>query len=130
MSQELFQVRFASAMSDPDIALLAGTLDLTMHMRSNADNLGAVRLDHHSGLFLTRGEVEGQWVLEARTWGHPDPQSVHDWHVLAAGAARLFDPDVILPERLAVVSPDYPLRPVGRAANKRSARIGRRILGL
>jgi hypothetical protein len=126
----LFQVRFASAMSDPDIARLAGTLDLTMHMRPNANDLGAVRLDHHSGLFLARGEAKGQWVLEARTWGHPDPQSVHDWHVLAAGAARLLDPDVVLPERLTVASPEYPLRPVGRAANKRSARIGRRILGI
>jgi len=124
----LFQVRFAGAMGDPDIARLARTLDLTMH--PNATSLGAVRLDHQSGLFLARGDVEGQWVLEARTWGHPDPVTVHDWQVLAAGAARLFDPDVVLPERLAAVSPEYPLRTVGRAANKRSARFGRHILGL
>jgi hypothetical protein len=115
-------------MGDPDIARLARTLDLTMH--PNATSLGAVRLDHQSGLFLARGDVEGHWVLEARTWGHPDPVSVHDWYVLATGAARLFDPDVVLPERLAAVSPEYPLRTVGRAANKRSARFGRHILGL
>jgi len=60
----LFQVRFAGAMGDPDIARLARTLDLTMH--PNATSLGAVRLDHQSGLFLARGDVEGQWVLEAR----------------------------------------------------------------
>lgn len=129
----LFQVPFASAMSDPDVALLVRTLDLTTHMypeprRSPAP--GAVRLDQHSGLFLERGAAEDQWVLEARTWGHPAPGTVHEWLVLAAGAAHLLDPAVMLPNRLTVVSPGYPMRPVGRAANKRSAQVGRRILGL
>ncbi len=130
----LFQVPFSSAMSDPDIALLVHTLGLTVHMlpklSPNPNSPGAFRLDHHSGLFLERGPAEGQWVLEARTWGHPAPESVHEWHVLAAGAARLLDPGVTAPERLRAVSPEQPLRPVGRAANTRRARIGRRILGL
>lgn len=130
----LFDVSFASAMSDSDVALLARTLDMTVHMspklrRSPAD-LGIVRLDHYSGLFLKRGAVDGEWVLEARTWGHPAPQNTHEWHVLAAGAARLLDPSVAFLERLAAVSPEYPMRPVGRAANRRLSRIGRQILGL
>ncbi len=130
----VFQVPFASAMSDGDVALLARALDLTTHMhpklRQSPTSPGLVRLDHHSGLFLERGAAEGDWVLEARTWGVPPPLSIHEWHVLAAGAARLLDPSVGFPERLATVSPEYPMRPLGRAANKRSARIGRRILGL
>jgi hypothetical protein len=130
----LFQVSFASAMKDGDIALLARTLDLTTHMhpkpRQSPTSPGLVRLDHHSGLFLERGAAEGDWVLEARTWGLPAALSIHEWHVLAAGAARLLDPGVSFPERPATFSPEYPMRPLGRAANKRSARIGRRILGL
>ncbi len=71
-------------MSDADVALLVRTLDLTTHMypkprRSPAP--GAVRLDHYSGLFLELGAAEGQWVLEARTWGHPAPENVHEWQV-------------------------------------------------
>jgi hypothetical protein len=130
----LFEVSFASAMSDSDLALLARTLDMTFHMspklRGSPAGLGIVRLDNYSGLFLRRGAVEGEWVLEARTWGHPAPQNTHEWHVLAAGAARLLDPNVAFLERLAAVSPGYPMRPVGRAANTRLSRIGRRILRL
>ena len=69
-------------------------------------------------------------MLEARTWGQPAPESVHEWQVLAAGAARLLDPVVTFPERLTAVSPGYPMRPVGRAANKRLAGFRRRITGL
>jgi hypothetical protein len=130
----LFQVPFASVMSNPEIALLARTLDLTTHMypkmRPSPNSPGVARLDHYSGLFLERGAAEGQWVLEARTWGHPASESVHEWHLLAAGAAHMLDPAVTFPERLTGVSPGYPTRALGRAANKRLARIGRRILGL
>jgi hypothetical protein len=130
----LFEVSFASVMSDPEIALLARSLDLTTHMypkmRPSPNSPGVARLDHYSGLFLERGVGEGHWVLEARTWGQPAPQRVHEWHVLAAGAARLLDPTVTFLKRLPVVSPEYAVCPLGRAANKRSARIGRRILGL
>jgi hypothetical protein len=129
----LFGVPFASAMSDHDVALLVRTLDLTTHMspeRSGSPaSPGAVRLDHYSGLFLEHGPADGRWVLEARTWGHPAPETVHEWRVLAAGAARLLDPAVMFPDRMTTVSPAYPMIPVGRAANNRHARIGRRILG-
>lgn len=124
-------------MSDPNVALLVRELDLRTHMhpklRQSPAGPGAVRLDQYSGLFLERGAAEGQWLLEARTWGDPTPENVHAWHVLATGAARLLDPAVISPDRLAAVSPvspEYPMRPVGRAVNKRLARIRRRILGL
>ena len=130
----LFQVPFASAMSDPDIALLVRTLDLTTHMypklRRSPASPGAVRLDHYSGLFLEYGTAAGQWVLEARTWGHPAPENVHAWQVLAAGAARLLDPAVMFPDRLLAISPEYGTCPVGRAANKRLAGFRRRIAGL
>jgi hypothetical protein len=128
----LFQVPFASAMSDPDVALLARQLDLTTHMhpKLRRSPAGTVRLDYYSGLFLERGAAEGEWLLEARTWGDPTPEKVHAWHVLAAGAARLLDPAVISPDRVTAVFVQYPMRPLGRAANKRLARTRRRILGL
>ena len=120
-------------MSDPDVALLVRTLGLTTHMYPKprqSPATGAVRLDHFSGLFLERGAAEGQWVLEARTWGHPAPETVHEWLVLAAGTAHLLDPTVMFPDRLPAVSPEYPMRRVGRAANKRLAGFRRRITGL
>lgn len=92
-------------MTDGDIARLARTLDLTTHMypkmRPSPNSPGVARLDHFSGLFLERGRADGYWMLEARTWGHPAPRRIHEWQVMAAGAARLLDPTVALPERLA-----------------------------
>lgn len=136
----LFEVPFVSVMSDSDLALLARTLALstrvqpTIHPRHNTvprhDTPGFARLDHYSGLFLKRGVVEGEWLLEARTWGRPAAQSVHEWHVLAAGAARMLDPTVTPPERVDGGAREIPDRPVGRAANKRLARFRRRLVGL
>jgi hypothetical protein len=123
----LFQVPFASAMSDSDLALLARTLDL---VTQDANSPGVVRLDHFSGLFLKRRATAGQWVLEARTWGQPAPESVHEWNLVAAGAASELDPAVPLPERLSAGSPEIADRPLGRAANKRLARIRRRLVGV
>jgi hypothetical protein len=136
----LFEVPFASVMSDCDLALLARILDLSTrieptirprhHAAPRHHTPGFARLDHYSGLFLKRDEVEGEWLLEARTWGRPAAQSVHEWHVLAAGAARKLDPTVVPPERLDAGAREISDRPVGRAANKRLARIRRRLVGL
>ncbi len=130
----LFEVPFVSVMNDCDLALLAGMLALSMRMHPTIgprhDTPGFTRLDHYSGLFLKRGVSEGDWILQARTWGHPAAQSVHEWHVLAAGAAHQLDPAVSFPERVDGGRPEAPDRPVGRAANKRLARIRRRLVGL
>jgi len=129
----LFAVSFASAMSDADIAVLASTLGLVTHMypklHDSPTSPGVVRLDFDSGLFLTRGPYERQWVLEGRTWGHPSPSIVHEWHLSAAAAAHQLDPTVAVPKRLAGATPGRPTRPGGWAANKRLARIGRRHPG-
>jgi hypothetical protein len=121
-------------MSDLDLALLARTLDLSTRrhakMHPRPDSPGFARLDHDSGLFLECGADEGQWMLQARTWGHPAPESIHEWHVVTAGAAHQLDPTVILPERLSASSPEIPDRQVGRAANKRLGWLRRRMLGL
>lgn len=136
----LFVVPFASAMSDYDLALLARMLNLSTRVQPTIsqrhdtaprhDTPGFARLDHYSGLFLKRGAVEGEWLLEARTWGRPAAQSVHEWHVLAAGAARELDPTVTSPERLDAGAHEISDRPLGRAANKRLARVRRRLVGL
>jgi hypothetical protein len=136
----LFEVPFASALSDCDLALLARMLDLstrvqpTIRSRDDAaprhDTPGFARLDHYSGLFLKRRVVEGEWLLEARTWGRPAAQSVHQWHVLAASAARTLDPTVTPPERIDAGARQIADRPLGRAANKRFARFRRRLVGL
>src|ERR1019366_8990274 len=123
----LFQVPFASTISDCDLALLARLLDLSTHMypkmRPDPNSPGVARLDHFSGLFLERGAEEGQWRLEARTWGRPAPETVHEWHVLAAQAARQLDPAVTLPEPLPDPQTSTPDRPLGHAANGRLAHL-------
>jgi hypothetical protein len=119
-------------MSDPDSALLARTLDLSgpLHPKARREIHGVARLDHYSGLFLNPGAVEGTWTLEARTWGHPAVQTVHEWQVLAARAAHQLDPTVTIPPRLSARLSEIPDRPLGRAGNKRLARIRRRMVGL
>jgi len=130
----LFEVPFASDMSDRDLARLASVLDLSTreHLanRPRHESPGLARLDHYSGLFLDRGATEGRWTLNGRTWGHPAPQSIHAWHVLAAGAARQLDPTVQLPERLSVSEREVPGRPLSRAQNKRLAALRRRVCGI
>ena len=128
----LFEISFASAMSDLDSALLARTLDLSgpMHPKARREIHGVARLDHYSGLFLDPGAAEGTWTLEARTWGHPAAQTVHEWQVLAAGAAHQLDATVTIPPRLSTGLSEIPDRPLGRAGNKRLARIRRRMVGL
>ena len=130
----VFQVSFRSAMSDADLAVLAHVLDLSTHMypkmQPDPNSPGVARLDHFSGLFLERGADEGQWMLEGRTWGKPAPQTVHEWHLLAAQAARQLDPSVTLPEPMPDTQPSTPDHPLGRVANKRLARLRRRLVGL
>lgn len=130
----LFQVTFATEMSEPNLAILARVLDLSTHVRSKTnpreDNLGFARLDHSSGLFLRRTPADGRWMIEARTWGHPAPQTVHGWHVLTIEAARQLDPAVSLLDRLHVSERDIPDRQVDRDPTKRLERIRRRLAGL
>lgn len=121
-------------MSDSDLGLLARTLDLTTHMdpkmRPSPNSPGVVRLDHFSGLFLKRRVEQGRWVFEARTWGHPATQIVHEWQLLAADAAHQLDPTVTRPERLIARSSETLTPAPDRGANKYLARIRRRLLGL
>jgi hypothetical protein len=127
-----FEVTFTSAMTDSDLALLARTLDLSTHMvqkmRPDPNSPGVARLDHFSGLFLERGERDGQWLLEARTWGKPASESVHEWNLLAAGAAHQLDPTVEPPERVART--DVRIPEVGEVLNRPLAAFRRRLVGL
>ncbi len=130
----LFEVPFKSQMSDPDLARLARTFDLSTHtypkQHPNPTSPGVARLDHFSGLFLERGAAEGEWVLEARTWGQPAPGSVHEWHLLAASAAHQLDPSVTMPERLPARPVQVADRPVGEVLNRRFAAFRRHLVGL
>jgi hypothetical protein len=129
-----FRCRSRARLSDRYLALLARLLDLSTHMypkmRPDPNSPGVARLDHFSGLFLNRGATAGQWVLEARTWGHPAPQSVNEWNLLAAWAARQLDPTVPFPRRLPASAPEIPTHPVARFATRPLARIRRHIVGL
>jgi hypothetical protein len=131
----LFSVPFKSRMADDDLARLHSSLDLATYMApkvgvGGAASPGVVPLDFWSGLFLERGAGEAEWVLEGRTWGNPHDAAIHEWHIRAALAARELDPSVEIPVRSQAPSADSPSRPLGRAANKRLARLGRRLIGL
>jgi len=97
----MFSVPFSSPMSDRDVARLARTLNLVTHLHPklhpSPTSPGVVRLDFDSGLFLVCGANTGEWALEGRTWGGPLPQTVHEWHLSAAVAARQLDTTVALP---------------------------------
>ncbi|MGP0052608.1 MAG: hypothetical protein ACLPZR_27725 [Solirubrobacteraceae bacterium] len=130
----LFEVAFTSAMTEHDLGMLACALALTTTVgpagRPRADDLGFARMDSSSGLFLTRGTEEGRWVIRGRTWGHPAAGSVHEWHVLAAGAAHQLDPAVTAPTRLKIAPSTIPDRSVERLAGTRLTRFRRRLVGV
>ncbi|MFZ0385089.1 MAG: hypothetical protein WAL22_05465 [Solirubrobacteraceae bacterium] len=121
-------------MSDQDLSSLVLALDFDTRVAVPGSppeaRLGPARLDRDSGLFLEAGEAHGQWVLQARTWGHPDAESVHRWNVSAATAARRIDPTVALPERRRDDSPQVSDGHVGRVENTRFAGIRRRLTGV
>jgi hypothetical protein len=130
----LFSVAFQSQMTDADLARLHASLDLATYRNPkpgvSGASTGVARLDLWSGLFLEPGEGEGEWALEGRTWGNPPEASIHEWHVRAALAARELDPQVKIPERTPAPQAATKIVPVGRAANTRHSRIGRRLTGL
>jgi hypothetical protein len=130
----LFEVAFATAMTEGDLAVLVRALGLFTNLRQKGrppeDDLGFARLDHSSGLYLKRSAVEGQWLLQARTWGDPASDSVHTWHVLAAGCAHQLDPAVTPPERLGLSPPSILNRRLEPGGNTRLGRFRRRLVGL
>jgi|SRR5579884_309045 len=130
----LFEVPFTSEMSDADLARLARVLDLSTHLhpkqRPDPTSPGVARLDHFSGLYLEPGDSDGEWVLEARTWGKPAPESVHEWHLLAVDAARELDPTVTSPERLPASATPIHDRLVGEVNSRRFADFRRHLTGL
>lgn len=130
----LFSVPLRTRMTDADLARLHHSLDLAIYITPKPGVSGAepgvVPLDFWSGLFLERGASEDEWILEGRTWGNPPDGVVHQWHVGAALVARELDPTVEIPPHPAVATHNVASVQVGRAANKRLARLGRRLLGL
>lgn len=130
----LFEVPFTAPASDVPLARLAQVLDVWTHTQSKTrpdpNSPGVARLDRHSGVFLERGGDDGRWLLQGRTWGDPSPRTVHEWHVLAAQAARQIDPRVALPERLPAAGPTTADLPLGEAANKHLTGFRRRLVGL
>lgn len=82
-------------MQDEDAAeLRRNGLTLNLHAKHTAVKppLGASRLDFETGLFLVRGESEGEWALEGRTWGSPPPDAAARWEHEAVFIARQVDP--------------------------------------
>ena len=130
----LFSVPFKSPMDDADLARLRRVLDLVTYMSPKPGVSGAspgvAQLDFWSGLFLEPGAGADEWVLEGRTWGDPPDSVIHEWHVRAALAARELDPTVQIPPWRSDAVAEHAMIPVGRAANKRLARLGRRLLRL
>jgi hypothetical protein len=130
----LFAIPFVSTMSDRDVSSLVRALDFDTRTAPAGSppeaRLVPARLDHDSGLFLVAGDGQGQWMLEARTWGHPDPESVHRWNVSAATAARRIDPTVALPQRPGEVAAVTSDGHVGRVENTRFAGLRRRLTGV
>jgi hypothetical protein len=71
-------------MTDEDIERLRRSLDLGIHITNHRQVRGKRREADAAarflvGLFPERGAGEGEWVLEARTWGGPLESAVHEW---------------------------------------------------
>jgi hypothetical protein len=101
MPRTLFSVPFRSSLGDEQLQHLHRRLDMVTYLSPKPGVFGAqpgfARLDAWSGLYLVKGEADGQWRLEARTWGNPPEQAVRQWHHQAACVAHELDPSVPLP---------------------------------
>jgi hypothetical protein len=100
----LFAIPFHAA---PDAllgAVLGSQLDMTMSyepkMGVAPQALGFARLDYSSGLILVKGQDEGDWTIECRSYRPPAPERVHEWEVRTAVALQRIDPSVKMPRRL------------------------------
>lgn len=129
-----FEVRFSSAMCGADLELLRRQLGMTTHVDHklpvDPNSPGVAQLDQDSSLLLEHGASEGEWVLQARTWGEPSARTVRAWRVRVVQVARQLDPEIVLPEGSPVEPSRAPLRPVGRATNRRLSAVRRRLTGL
>jgi len=130
----MFEIHFTSAMTGSNLELLRRQLGMTTHVEHklsvDPNSPAVARLDDSSGLFLERGASASQWLLQARTWGSPPPPTVHEWRVRTAQLVHQLDPGTALPERVPSTQLEMPLRPVGRAANRRLARVRRRFAAM
>lgn len=100
--RRLFAVGFRAAIDDRQIERLARRLAMMTHLHPKlsgapASTASAI-LDRHSLLLLQRGEREGVWVLEGRTWGDPPQRAVRRWQAAAGEAAALLDPRLGRPQ--------------------------------
>jgi len=97
----LFRIPFRSPMGDEEADRLRGALDMALSLQSKhpalAPPLGVAPLGPGSGLFLVRGEEDGEWALECRTWEDPSPSLAREWELIARLAARRLDPSVPFP---------------------------------
>lgn len=99
----LFSIPFHAPPDAPLGALLGSQLDMTMSyepkMGVAPQALGFARLDLSSGLILVKGQEEGDWTLECRSYRPPPPERVHEWEVRTAIAIGRIDPSVKPPQR-------------------------------
>jgi hypothetical protein len=133
-ARTLFEVHFASAMTEDNLSVLSSRLGLSTRLAPQT-GIGQgdgrfARLDNSSSLFLQSDTTEGTWILEGRTWGDPSALNVHDWHVVTAYAAQLLDPTVRPPERQPTAASSIPQRSVSASQNRRFSGIRRRLVGM
>ncbi|MGH2862520.1 MAG: hypothetical protein ACRDLT_13595 [Solirubrobacteraceae bacterium] len=129
-----FEVWFRSDMSGSELELLRRQLAMTSHVEqklpADPNSPAHAQLDRDSRLLLEHGSVDGQWVLQARTWGRPSERTVHEWRVRVAQVVHQLDAAVVLPEPMPAESYAVSMRPVGHATNTRWAAARRRLVGL
>jgi hypothetical protein len=130
----VFEIGFDSGMTGSELELLRRQLAMTTHVEHklsvDPNSPAHAQLDRESSLLLEPGLAPDRWVLQARTWGSPSPRTVHDWQVRVAQVAQRLDRKVAVPTSVPGAPYGGPLRPVGRAANRRFAAARRRLMGL
>lgn len=130
----VFEVRFRSSMNGLGLELLRRQLAMTSHVEHklpvDPNSPAHAQLDQSTSLLLEHGQDDDDWVLQARTWGEPSACTVHGWEVCVTQVAHQLDPGVAIPGRIPGEPSDTPQHPVGRAANRRTAAVRRRLAGL
>lgn len=91
-----FSIRFHGDLSGHRLALLGSELGMfttLQPLEQSGDQVGVAPIDADTGLYLVRGETEGEWLLECRAYGDSADGWIERWHRRALWVVGQLDVD-------------------------------------
>ena len=91
-----FSLPIHAELSGRPLGLLVSELGMWTHVQPKQERsipYAMAQLDPYTGLYLLRGEAEGQWTLQCRAYRPPPPASLRQWRLHADWVVAQLDGD-------------------------------------